>query len=391
MRTSIKAQVTPEVLAWARDSMGFEIAEIAEKLKQTSVTPAVIEAWEEGYANPTYAQLEKLAGFYKRPIAMFFFPSPPEELALREKFRSLPDRFSQLLPPRMRYLVRKALAKQINLSEIYGEGVPPDIKSFRNKIENIPRNNVTELAAAMREIIDISPQDQFSWKTEKSALKQWRKKLEGVGIWIFKDAFKDDDYCGFFLHDENFPVIYLNNSKPPVRQIFTLFHELGHLLVDKGGVDFGSNIENKFQGSYRKEEVFCNAFASSFLVPDDDFAINATPNDQQISAYAEKYKVSREVILRKCLNRGLVTQEIYNSKVREWYESLVHDKQKKKNNKEGGNPYASQIVYLGDKYLTLLFKQYYEDRIDRYKLADYLGIKVGSVESIEGRMLGAKK
>ena len=376
MKISLKARATPEVLVWARDSAGFSQEEIADKLRQKSATLEAIEAWEDGREQPTYAQLEKLANIYKRPIAVFFFPSPPEEPSLNEKFRSLPKIFTQSFPPKIRYLVREALVKQMDLYDLHGEGNPADIEIFKSKTKDVPQNNVKTLAARVREILDVPLNEQFKWKTEDEALKQWRNKLENVGIWIFKDAFQSEDYYGFCLYDEHFPLIYLNNSIPKQRQIFTLFHEVGHLLIAKGGVDFRHDADDEFQGIYRKDETFCNAFAGELLVPDDSFPISNVPSDDQIFGFAKKYNVSREVILRKCLNRNLVTQEVYNNKVMEWRKNWEKSGTQNKKGEVKGNYYATQKVYLGE-YLSLLFRQYYQQRIDEYK--HYLGVKVRSV------------
>jgi Zn-dependent peptidase ImmA (M78 family) len=54
---------------------------------------------------------------------------------------------------------------------------------------------------------------------------------------VFKDAFRVDDYSGFCLYDDEFPLIYVNNSTSKTRQIFTLFHELAHLISHTSGID----------------------------------------------------------------------------------------------------------------------------------------------------------
>ncbi len=79
----------------------------------------------------------------------------------------------------------------------------------------------------------------------------------------------------------------------------------------------GFSIEEE---QYQQEEVFCNAFAGFFLVPNDDFVVAKNPSNQEISRYANQYKVSREVILRKYLNKRLITQDFYNKKIKEWKE-----------------------------------------------------------------------
>lgn len=39
------------------------------------------------------------------------------------------------------------------------------------------------------------------------------------------------------IYDKVFPLIIVNNSMAKTRQIFTLFHELGHLLFETSGID----------------------------------------------------------------------------------------------------------------------------------------------------------
>jgi transcriptional regulator with XRE-family HTH domain len=80
--------IEPEILRWARKSVGLTVTDVADMLKRH---PEEIEAWEDGRAAPTYPQLEKLAyQIYKRPLAIFFLPSPPEEALPQREFRTLP-------------------------------------------------------------------------------------------------------------------------------------------------------------------------------------------------------------------------------------------------------------------------------------------------------------
>lgn len=378
-----KAHITPTVLKWARDSIGYSADEISEKLNLKTVTTEAITAWEEGTEQPSYAQLKRLAHIYKRPLAIFFFPSPPKEDTLKQKFRSLPESYAQTLPPKIRYLVRVGIARQIDLYDLHEGALPDDIKNFRSAIENTNTQNAKVLAKKIREILKVSLNNQFEWRDEDDALKSWINKLEQNGLWIFKNAFRADEYCGFSLHDEKFPVIYLNNSMPKTRQIFSLFHELGHFLIAESGVDFRRNVESEFREKYRQEEVFCNSFAGSFLAPDDSLPSLNEYSDNQISRLAKKYKVSREVILRRYLDRGLVTQDLYENKTNEWNKS---SKSSERESGGGGNYYETQKAYLGKKYLELLFKKYYQNKIDEYSLSEYLGVKVKSLQSIEDHL-----
>ena len=46
-----------------------------------------------------------------------------------------------------------------------------------------------------------------------------------------------EEFSGFRLYDDIFPVIYVNNTSAKTRQMFTIFHELAHLLFHTSGID----------------------------------------------------------------------------------------------------------------------------------------------------------
>ena len=385
---SLEALITPQVLHWARKNAGFSIDDVVEKLDQKRVTSEVILNWETGEKKPTYTQFEKLAKYYKRPLALFFLPEPPEEETLEEKFRSLPNQYIHNLPPKIRFLTRKAKVRQLNLAELY-DGQPPkeldQLKELKKTSNDTRHYDIKQLARGTRKLIDISSEDQAKWKNIDDALKNWRERLTNLGIWVFKDSFGEEakKYDGFYLADEHFPAIYLNNNQSKSRQVFTLFHELGHFLLSKGGICFRDNLEQRLDGNFREEEIFCNAFASEFLVPDDELYLTQMLSDQDIEKYAKQYKVSREVILRKCKDKGFIDWREYDQKVEIWRDLYLTKTKKKDRSSGGGNPYFTKKAYLGDRYFDLVFSKYYRQHISESQLADYLEIKIGSLPMLE--------
>lgn len=377
-------KITPNVLIWARETAGMSQEDVADKLKVKSVSTETIAEWESGNGAPTYPQLERVAKMLRRPVAVFFFPSPPVEPGPTEKFRSLPEVYAEETPTRMRFLIRDGLFFQISLRELLGE-TNPSKKRILDDIKFDGDVPAARLAVRVREYLGISLQNQFVWESNDDALKAWRDALEECGLWIFKAAFGEENYCGFCLQDSRFPVIYVNNSMPKTRQIFTLFHELAHLLTGNGGVDMRQATMPKLHDSYKQEEMFCNAFAGAMLVPDRGFPVDARNlGDRHIEELANKYKVSREVILRRYRDKNLVTSEEYENRVKAW--NSQHSQ--KKSTGKGGNYYATLRAYLGEKYMRAAFQQYYRQRINKRELADYLGVKIQSLNTIESYVLG---
>ena len=209
--------------------------------------------------------------------------------------------------------------------------------------------------------------------------------MEECGVFIFKDSFNVPGknspkiaYSGFSIYDKTFPIIYANNNDSKSRQIFTLFHELCHLLKRSGGVDTDNEDYLEYLTEDNHEiEVLCNKFASSFLVPHSDFqeqARYASVSEASISKLADHYCVSREVILRRFLEQGRVSQDEYKLQAAKW------STQKKGS---GGNHYRNIRSYLGDHYIETVFSHYHRGLISLEMAAEYLNQKPKNVFELE--------
>jgi len=370
--------VNPDILRWARETAGFNIETVALKMKKKA---DVIFSWESGESAPTYVQLEKLAyQIYKRPVALFFFPEPPHEETPEHSFRTLPEYEVSKITPYLRFLIRKARVMQINLAEL-NDNLNPAARQIIHDLSFSPDSSGVEMGAKVREYLNVDLTTQFHWKNTDLAFKAWRRLLDRHGVFIFKEAFKDEAFSGFCIHDNRFPVIYINNSKPDTRQIFTLFHELGHLLLGTGGINTQSDdyIRN-LKGDKRKIEILCNQFVGEFLVPDYDFEKKIKEiriSERAVHNLAERYHVSREVILRKLLNRGAIDRTYYMNKVEQWARKTPGKAG------SGGNYYRTKGVYLGEPYIETAFGKYYQKKISVEQLANYLGVKVKNVTGME--------
>ena len=380
--------VNPDVLRWARETLRLSQGEVARRMKKNV---SDIEAWERGEASPTYIQLESLAyDIYKRPVALFFFPEVPEEDAVEQSFRTLPEQELQRVPSRILYLLRRARVFQLNLAELY-DGVNPASRQILRELDFAPSVDVSEMAEQVRAYLGNDLAEQQSWDDADDALKRWRTVLEDHGVFVFKDSFNppgkkkvdgvESTFSGFCLYDTDFPVIYVNNNKAKNRQIFTLFHELAHLLMHTGGVDTRQDDYIEYlTGDNRRIEVLCNQFAAEFLVPSGDFRARLAGkpiHDRAIAGFAELYGVSRETILRRLLDWGRVSQQEYEEKTRKWRS------ERKQRGGSGGDYYLNRGAYLGEKYIEAVFGNYHRGRISIEQAADYLGENTRNVSGVE--------
>ncbi len=384
MRAEPVVSVQSEVMRWARQSIGLSVSDVALRLKRSAEE---IEAWEAGVAFPSYPQLEKLAyQIYKRPLAVFFLPAPPEEVSPVREFRTLPTQDLLTLAVDTHLHLRRAHAYQIALQELFGTNPCED--RIWQKISLSRTDSVTDQAATVRDYLGITLEDQLRWRDEDSSLKNWRKAIEDRGVFVFKESFEQKDISGFCLVDAQFPVVYLNNSTTKTRQLFSLLHELAHLLLSVNGLSkFDKQYVEHLSDQEKQIEQFCNVIAAEVLIPSFDFQqqVSRLPADieraseEQISDIAARYGVSREAILRRFLDQDRVSEAFYKQKAEIWAT------QKKKGTR--GNWYATQNVYLSERFAKEVVSRHYKNQLSVEQAADLLGIKPKTFAGLEQRIL----
>ena len=290
---------------------------------------AIIESWENGTSSPTYSQLEKLAyEIYKIPLAVFFFSEPPEYSKVKTSFRTTPNMVYDMIPSGVLKIFREAETMIENLYEL-NEG--RNEFNRKNLLQDLKVSSIVNTAKALRAYLGVSIGTQKAWKDSETVLRNWREKITEAGIFIFKNPFKDSAYSGFCLYDKIYPLKYLNSSNSKNRQIFTIFHEIWHLLAQTSGIDFlhDDKIINLFDDSARNVEIQCNQFATEFLLPTAEFeriVRNCRANEKTFYDISTEFSVSREVVLRGFFDYKLVLQADYNILTSKWNEEMLFNK-----------------------------------------------------------------
>jgi Zn-dependent peptidase ImmA (M78 family) len=377
--------VQPVLLSWARESIGFSVEDVAIKMKR-SVDE--ILGWESGISAPSYSQLEKLAyQLYKRPLAVFFLPNPPNEVSPKKEFRSLPESDLDNLKPDTYMHVRKGHAYQISLKEVFNNSNPAESKLWQKVALNLD-GSVADQSRKIRNALNISIENQSAIRSDEEALKTWRASIEEKGVFVFKESFKQKDISGFCLSDDEFPIIYLNNTTTKTRQIFSLFHELAHILLNTRSLSkFEHGYFNQLPPKAQRIEVFCNAIAAEVLIPKSDFETYTanlpfnieSVSDDEIERIAARYSVSRESILRRFLDQDRVSPAHYNAKSGMWANQ--------RKGGSGGNWYATANAYLSSTFAREVLSQHYKHNLSIDKASDLLGIKAKNFSGLEQRIL----
>jgi Zn-dependent peptidase ImmA (M78 family)/DNA-binding XRE family transcriptional regulator len=376
----MKTYVNPKMLEWARSRCGFSVDSLAKELKKST---SEITEWENGTKSPSYTTLEKLAyQYFKVPLAIFFFPDPPHLDDPKTKMRRLPDYELSRLSPDTFQKISLGQAYQESVIALLGKEMSS--KAIFKDIETISIDSIIKLAKIARDYIGISVQEQISFNKFDGAFKRWRHRIENAGIFTFKDSFEDKFISGFSLFHENYPIIFINNSNAFSRQIFTLIHELGHILFGVNGI---SDIDDKYlemmYGVEKDIEIKCNKFAAEFLIPSDIIRkelYNQNINEIFISDLSKKYSVSREVILRRCLDNGKISNAEYISYTTKWKNDYLRNKKEK----DGGSYYLTKLSYLGEGYTKIAYSNYKTGKISAVDLGQHLNMNSRYLSKLEG-------
>jgi len=365
--------VNPSMLKWARLSSG-----IIDLVSLERMLGKVLD-WEAGTDFPTYSELEKLSDIYRKPIAVFFFPKPPEGYDISVSFRTLTEASLSALSYKVIRLINEAQVMQLNVIEL-SEQQPAS--EFLHSLAEV---SFEECISQARQLLGVSIKKQLSTKKCNDMFEVWRDALFEKGIFVFKDAFHDRSISGFSLFDNKCPVIYVNNSMSFTRQIFTLFHELFHLVNETNGIDKVFDSEDDYEGLTEKQayiERTCNRFAAQFLVPTDallEHISGRTLTYSYICELSDSFCVSRESLIIRLIYLKKLTWDFYNSNI----EEIQNDFYRIAPKSGGGNSNNTLVSYLGKKYLNLAFRAYKAKRIDAFQLATYTRTSVSRLQAIE--------
>jgi len=143
---------------------------------------------------------------------------------------------------------------------------------------------------------------------------------EAEGIVVVREPFEDDGVSGVLIREPERTMIIVNAANAPVRQRFTIAHEIGHFKLHQGAVYLDGRARVNFRDGLSsmatdREEIGANAFAAALLMPApwvrwafESTVLNATINseDELAELLGARFGVSRQAMLIRLTNLGLV-------------------------------------------------------------------------------------
>lgn len=343
-----------------------------------------LSEWEAGDSRPSIPQLRKLATVYRRPLAAFYLPEAPMRFEVMHDFRRLS---SAEVPyensPKLAYEVRRAFDRREWALELL-QGIdesPPAFTATARLGEN-----VEEVAARLRSAISVTVERQAKWRFDYEAFKNWRDLVEQAGILTLQSTgIQLKEARGFSISMHPLPVVVVNIKDAPRGRIFTLLHEVAHVMLNDGGICDLHDAD---------EEAFCNQVAGAALFPKEALLSSdavrqhkkGEPSwtDYELQELSRQFGGSREAALVRLLTLNLTTQGFYDRMKKEFLR-IYKEQQEKRQESEGfAPPHVIAISSAGPLFTSLVVENFNKEKITASDVSDYLQIRVKHLKDLQG-------
>ncbi len=378
----VEALITPSVMRWARERSGLSLEEAAHKIGRPVEE---ISKWEEpdGF-RPSIAQARKAAEVYKRPLAVFYLPEPPEDFETLRDFRTLPDGFSREYSQELGLVIRTTLYRQDWLKDFC---IQDQVEPLSFIGSATMKSTPAEVAEKIREVLKITPQDQMRCGSRSEALSLWIERVEQIGIYVFQQGNIDlQEARGFAIADEYAPFIFINSNDAEAARMFTLAHELCHLWMNEPGISNQESFEKSKSEQDYDVEIFCNRVASMLVLEPKAFAfelkkISSDLNlEDKVRALSNIFKVSEEAIARRFLENGTISKSRYEELRRVYQERwrLLRDERRKRMaaNKKGPSFYVKKLFNNGYAFTQTVISAYRNGAVSGRDASSLLEVKI---------------
>ncbi|BBF43162.1 DNA-binding protein [Lachnospiraceae bacterium KM106-2] len=385
------ALINKETFSFIRTVRGITLEFIEEKGK---FKKDKFEKWEnlESEIYPTVNQAKSIAKYYHVPFAGFYMNKGDIDLKHLPRLINMRSYHEDLVDESA---INIAIIELLNERELYIDTCKKT-KYKQPLFSNIEMLSDAELLAdEIRKRFGLDIEIQYSMESARKFYLYIRELIENRGIFV--QAFSGievDALRGMAIYDKKLPIIGINDKDYYPGKVFTIFHELVHILNRK------STTCNDFYGSFssRQEEVFCNAVAGEVLVPRQYLSLTLEEQNideftvQNVEKLANKFSISKEVISRRLLDLSYINKAEYEELVALIKQRFEADKERtKKQRREKGTVIPRNMVRETiDKTSTNLCKMFYRAYdngvYDKLDLARYMEIDRKHIDKFIGEV-----
>lgn len=380
-------QIKTSIIRWACNRIGFLYSELSASKDFKRLSNE-----KDGAVSLTLKQAEKLAKVLRYPFVFLLLDSPVtdiDKLPIAD-FRSIEGKE---IKPNIN--LKEQIEYCQNQQDWFSDYVNTcDLDVFKYNGKFSLHDDPQEVGLKLKEFLKIT------YKLSKNAndyLKRLKIILENNGILVSsskvlkntQNRLSLSDFRGFALYDDNAPLIFINGNDSTSAQIFTLCHELGHIVLGQSGVS------DVVKNNSKKIEKWCNEFAANILMPKNDVieTFDQYINISQFLQDAPKlFHVSTNALLLRIYNLNLIDKDTFDkewAKAKALYKDYLKSLQES-NGKSSGNYYKTVNSRLSHRLLQSLISSTSVGKTTFRDAAYLLGLKsVSTFDKLVKNSLGA--
>lgn len=302
MKRRAEVPITPDVLRWAVAESGLSVDELSGA---AGVDRTALNTWLQGDARPSLADVRRLASKLHRQIAVFLLPSPPADTKPVIEFRHPIGQAGRPLNPVERRYLRRA--RRLQEAQVW---LVRELERESTTLPaRAPSTDPEEAAESLRPRLSIDASNQFRWKSASEAFDAWRRALETLHITVVMFPMGAKSCRGFSLWNDVSPLIAVNTAWRDEARIYTLFHELGHLVTRTNSACSEAPATPEARDPI---ERWCEEFAAAVLMPRGSIHVaGRVSNLATLSQLARRYKVSLRAMAIRLIGLGHASWNLY--------------------------------------------------------------------------------
>ena len=379
------AYVNKDMLKWARGETPFATTFDVE-VQQKGIKAEKLEMWESGEELPSITEAKKLAALYKVPFASFFLPTPPEK-----EPKNYADRrtYGGTVYREISYGLWKEIERITQNRKIM-----LDYSNGQTEYEEIPSFDATasikDMAQTIREYLGIKPPYRTKSLYKGNAFSYFRGILEDKGIIVAQiTEVSLDEMKGVSIYYEKYPIIAVNNKDYERAKVFSLFHELAHIIRRSSSlcmIDFDERNDD--------EEKLCDRIAAEILMPDVSFKELTRELKAEyygwstycLQAIGDRFAVSSAAVVRRLYELNIISyfeyQKLYQ-KLSDEFEAKKMAKDMAQDNEFRIKYYIKYLSKEGYLFPRIVVSAYYRGDLSYGELCRTLNLKSKHIDSIE--------
>lgn len=265
--------------------LGWEVGDVASRL---GIKRGTYSKLEKGLARMTDELFASISDLFKMSAAVLLAEQPKCEYRFFRKNARQTKRETALIEQATLDGIRK-LKDYVSLEDWLGEKCEFD-GLLKKDFARGANESIEKFAMRVRKGL----RDR-GWEANENLAEI----LEKYGVKIFAIPLPVANCFGFSFCSEGKCGILINNDPqiPVERQLFTLAHELGHILLHGDG-----DFVNVAEDDVKKKESEAQKFAGRLLLPDDEFftawqACAGMSWVERVMAVKRRFRVSYKTIL----------------------------------------------------------------------------------------------